>query len=225
MYHSVGNNKEFFTVTAGEFERQMGYIKSRGYHVISLKDLVESVIQKKPFSPRTIVLTFDDGYRDNFTNAFPVLKKYNFPASIFLVSDWIGTTVTVRTGEPMPILNEKEIKAMQASGLIDFYPHTARHAKLTVLAEPQIEEEIGRSASALADRGIAGASIFAYPFGLYNPTTVSVLRKLGFRAALTVQPGQVNPHSDLLALPRNSVDSRVSFNQFKGIVHRGRISL
>ncbi len=225
MYHSIGDNKEFFTVPTAEFERQMQYLKLKRYQVISLKNLVESLEQKKPISPRTIVLTFDDGYRDNFTKAFPILETCGFSASIFMVTNWIGTTVTIRTGEPMPILDQEEIKAMAASELIEFFPHTAHHMKLAQVDEATAEAEILESAEKLAALGVLKDRIFAYPFGLCNPPAVSVLRRLGFRAALTVKPGRVYPDADLLTLPRNSIDSRVSFNQFKGIVHRGRISL
>ncbi|HVZ10826.1 MAG TPA: polysaccharide deacetylase family protein [Candidatus Paceibacterota bacterium] len=225
MYHSIGDNKEFFTVPTDEFERQMEYLKSNGYNVVSLNEVVKALEQKKPISSRTVALTFDDGYRDNYIEAFPILKKYGFPASIFLVSDWIGTTVTVRTGKPIPILEPADLKVMIASGLIEFFPHTVHHMKLTQADNATAEAEIKESAERLAALDVLKDRIFAYPFGLYNSTVVSILRRLNIRAALTVQPGRVRSGADLLTLPRNSIDSRVSFNQFKGIVHRGRISL
>jgi len=86
MYHSISGGDNSLCVTPENFARQMSFLKEKGYTVISMESLVRAVNNGKKFLPRTVVITFDDGFEDNFTRAFPVLAKYDMPATIFLVT-------------------------------------------------------------------------------------------------------------------------------------------
>jgi peptidoglycan/xylan/chitin deacetylase (PgdA/CDA1 family) len=83
MYHNISNEQGSFFVSPGNFARQMEFIKKHGYQVISLDELAGSIQAKKPLKRNSVVITFDDGYRDNFLYAYPVLKKFNFPRHYF----------------------------------------------------------------------------------------------------------------------------------------------
>lgn len=85
MYHSIGEGGAFFAVTEEDFEKQLLYLKRRGFVCITLSELVEKLERKEDVSSN-VVLTFDDGYEDNYTKAFPLLKKYDIPATIFLIT-------------------------------------------------------------------------------------------------------------------------------------------
>ena len=83
MYHSVAENSVFFTVHPKIFAKQMKYLKENNYQVISLTDLITLLKNDQPLPNKTVALTFDDGFKDFFLNAWPVLAEYNFPATIF----------------------------------------------------------------------------------------------------------------------------------------------
>src|SRR4051812_2068357 len=91
MYHSVGDDRAFFTVRPGEFRRHMEFVKKSGYPVRRLREVVDDVESGRPIVP-AIVITFDDGYENNFTEALPILKEFNFPATIFVATAFIGSS-------------------------------------------------------------------------------------------------------------------------------------
>ena len=90
-YHSFDYGRGTLSITPENFEKQMRYLKDKGYNVIPLDELVAGIKNKKKFAHNTVVITIDDGYENNFTYAYPVLKKYGFPAIIFLITNQIGT--------------------------------------------------------------------------------------------------------------------------------------
>ena len=96
MYHSIAENNEFFTVSPKEFEKQMAYLKNHNFNVVKLTDLPG--LFKKPILRKSLVITFDDGYEDNYLNARPILEKYNLPATIFVSSACIGETRRMSKG-------------------------------------------------------------------------------------------------------------------------------
>jgi peptidoglycan/xylan/chitin deacetylase (PgdA/CDA1 family) len=219
MYHSIGENKEFFTVKTEEFERQMKFLKDNHFEVISLEDLMNLNFKQ---AKKKVILTFDDGYEDNFLNAFPVLKKYNFPATIFISTALINKEVVARKETEFKILSEFQITEMIKSGVIKFGSHSHRHLKLTKLSDEEIEEELKTSKEILEK--ITGQKIisFAYPYGDYDERVKNIATKF-FKNLCTISKGQVKNKNQSLELPRNSIDSRVNFDQFKYIVKIGRI--
>lgn len=222
MYHSVGNNGEFFTVKPKDFERQMEYLYKKKFNVIRLTDMV-NFLEKKIKPPRnSIVLTFDDGYEDNFTEVFKILKKFNFPATIFLSTALLDGKKTNKSGTSLNILNEKQIREMYNSGLFDFEPHTHNHRRLTEISIDEAENEISRSKRIIEDMLDKKCVSFAYPYGAFNKE-IAEMTKDHFRAILGVRKGRVDLSSDLFELKRNSVDSAVGQTQFRGIVRFGRI--
>lgn len=222
MYHSVGENKEFFTVRATDFEKQMAYLHKNKFNVMPLAFLIKILADKTPIAPKTVVITFDDGYEDNYFAAFPILQKYNFHASIFAVTGSIGIERTIRSGAKLKILDLNQMKKMQASGLIDFYPHSDSHPKLTEISHEVVAGEITVSRSILEKELGRQADIFAYPYGKYNELVIEELKRQNFRGAATINTGRVQNYDDPFLLKRNSVDSKVSFPMFKGIVRFGR---
>lgn len=222
MYHSVGDNNEFFTVRPNEFERHMRYLKIGRFNVISLEQFMEILEKGLPVGRKTIVITFDDGYEDNYLNAYPILRKYDFPATIFVSTANIGKTVGAREGTELKVLDSEEIKEMQKSGLIYFGSHAHHHVKLHGLGEAEIDGEMVESKDSLEE--ILGEKIvsIAYPFGCVNKLVKNTARKY-FKLGCGVQKGRVFNGGDIFNMKRNSVDSGVNFTQFKGIVRFGRI--
>jgi len=219
MYHSVGVNDAFFTVQSEDFELQLQYIKSRGFAALKLSELVGRLEGGEEIS-NCAVLTFDDGYKDNYTNVFPLLKKYNIPATIFIITGLIGGEQKVSSGEVLPMLESSEMREMHASGLVEFMPHTVSHRRITELGREEVQRELKESRYALEGMFSEEADIFAYPFGAYNEEVVAVLEEQGFKGAVTVKEGLVGAANDIYRLPRNAVDSATSFGEFKAKLSR-----
>jgi len=221
MYHSIGDGDLFFTVKREEFERQMQYLKEEEFNVVSLRKL-EEYLENRSIPPKTVVITFDDGYKDNFLNAYPVLKKYNLPATIFVATGEVGKSKNLR-GCEFEMLSESDIKELDNLGLISIEPHTVNHLKLAKLSEEEVDYQIGESKKALESILEKTCQYFAYPCGSYNDTVLSVARKFGFKLGFTVEKGKVKVSTDKLLMPRNSIDSQVNFDEFKNIIRFGRI--
>jgi len=206
MYHSVGEAlapRSSLSITGEEFSRQMAFFKRNGYRVVPLRELVDKIRQGEEVAPKTIALTFDDGYADNYTLAFPVLKEYGFPATVFVITDLIGREVTLG-GRPVSFLTAGMMREMADSGLIDFGVHSATGASLPGLeGDPQAlrreVEDPRRFLEGLLGRPV---SFFSFPFGAYNRAVQQCVRDAGYAAAVTTYTKKGYIHDDLFALKR-----------------------
>lgn len=211
MYHSISARQDFFSAVSPEaFQKQMAYLAGKKCPVIPLAELIRRLHAHEPLGG-SVALTFDDGYRDNYTTAFPLLKQYNFPATIFVTTDLIGTPGYCST---------EELQEMHTSGLVSIEPHTLTHPKLAKLPRADAEREIRDSREKLLDIIGTVPSLFAYPYGSFSEETTDVVRQMDFTGAVTVEEGTVSSDTDVFRLPRNSVDSSTTFAQFRGKVSR-----
>ena len=211
MYHSVSaRGGSFSVVSPEEFNRQMAYIAGKRCTVIPLTELVRRLCAGKTLGG-TVALTFDDGYRDNYAEVFPLLKQYGFPATIFVTTGLIGQA---------QYCTAEELREMHSSGLISIEPHTLSHPKLAKLSRAEAAREVRESRSALENILGTATTLFAYPYGSFSDETVDIVREAGFAGAVTVEEGTVGPDTDPLRLPRNAVDRSTTFSQFRGKVSR-----
>ena len=218
MYHSVGLNTKFSTVTPTEFEKQIQYLLNKKYKIIRLADVVESITQGQSLD-KCVALTFDDGYLDFYSCVFPLLKKYKIPASVFVATDYIGKEMRTKQGHVFQIISESQIKEMISSGYVDVMPHTKTHPKLSNITHKDGVDEIIESQSVLTRISGRICNIFAYPFGNYTPEIVSYLEDSPkWIAAVTVKKGYISSDSPLFLLPRNSIDSEVGMMQFRCLI-------
>lgn len=213
-YHSVAINNVFFTVKPENFSRQLDIIKNSKLSVIKLSELVFKLKSGQDIK-NCVCLTFDDGYKDNFTNVFPVLNKYNFPATIFLITGRIGQTSIASDGTIFEMLNPGEIKKMHESGLVEFFPHTRNHPKLTELELNTAIEEIENSYNDLVSLVGETKKILAYPKGRYNNNHIEYLKNNNWLAAVSTQDGLILGSENIYFLKRNSVDRSTSLCAFK----------
>jgi peptidoglycan/xylan/chitin deacetylase (PgdA/CDA1 family) len=178
-YHLIDDNlySPFHSmfVSPSDFANQMKYLKTAGYTVIPLAQIENAGQYTKP-----VIITLDDGYEDNYTNAYPILKEYNFPATVFLISGFIG--------QPH-YLNNNEI--LQMRDLVSFQDHTVTHRSLATLSAAVQEHEL--SASKQAIEALTGQKVFAvaYPDGSYNQTTIEIAKQLGYEYAFIMIPGGI----------------------------------
>lgn len=214
MYHSVSDNREFFTVSAEMFDQQMKYLKDHGYQVVFLTSLLKKIRAKETFK-NLVCLTFDDGYKDNLDKVLPILQKYNLPASIFIATNYIGKDFKTNSGNFLEILNLDDITLMTKTQLIEFLPHTHNHHNLDSLLFDEAKVEVDVSRKFLEDISGERSAILAYPRGKFTDEIVNYLRFSGWDGAVAVKEGLIHLSTNIFLLPRNSIDSTTSMIQFK----------
>ena len=195
MYHHVDikEHKDLNTVSPASFEHQMDFIKKNGYHVISLDALVEAIKENKPMPHKSVVITFDDGYDDNYSYAYPILKQRQFPATIFLISDFIG-----KEG----YLDWSQIKEMLKNG-VSFGSHTRHHAYLPGVKNiGMLMDEIEQSKNIIERNLGQKVNYFCYPFGGFNPVVKEIVKQSGYKAAVTTNRGFERYNKDLYEIKR-----------------------
>lgn len=221
-YHSISAAPIYSAIHPDRFASQMKLLHDEGFNVVSLATLAEYRAQGT-IPPKTVCITFDDGYLDNYTNAFPILKQYNFPATIFVITSAIGGEWQTR-GDSFVMMGESELKELNASGLISLEPHTVTHPKLAKISFEDSKIEIKESKEILERVLGTTCEHFAYPFGRYSREACKAVAEAGIPYAYTMEAGFVNPRSDAYLLHRNGLNRINSHTQFRGIALCGRLS-
>ena len=195
MYHAINDDTSTsLNVNPVIFSRQIAFLEKEGYNVISLKRFVEGVKNKGKFPPKTVVITFDDGFEDNFVYAFPVLAKYKMPATIFLITKYVGK----REG----YLTWDQVLLMKGNG-IDFGGHTRDNIYLPSLAdEKELWEQIAGCREDIARKADYEAEFFCYPSGGFNEKVKETVIKAGYEGACTTNRGFDRYNKDVFELRR-----------------------
>ena len=216
MYHSISDNlfgmshPYFHINTLPEvFSQQMRWLRSSGYQTIGLNEALVGLRMGADLT-RKVVITFDDGYRDFYTDAQPVLKQCGFAATIFLATDRIRET-PVRI-EGADYLTWSDLRELQAEGT-QFGSHTVTHPDLRSLGPEQLEYELGRSKEIIEDRLGVPVQSFSYTFGFpeenkdYVRYLEDLLRSLGYELGVSTIIGRAGSKSNRFFLPRLPVNS------------------
>jgi peptidoglycan/xylan/chitin deacetylase (PgdA/CDA1 family) len=212
MYHQVGefNRPKEHRATfchIRRFKAQMAYLYHLGYKVLQLGDAIDALSGKWDLSGHGVVLTFDDGYQNFRDYAFPVLQRYDFPATVFLVSGLMGKSAKwlADDGRYAPkLMKPLTVKELRENN-ITFGSHSVSHPRLSQINGARQIQEIADSKSALED--LLGEEIpyFCYPNGDYDNGVVAMVREAGYRAALTCDRGAATASDDPLTLPRKAI--------------------
>jgi peptidoglycan/xylan/chitin deacetylase (PgdA/CDA1 family) len=193
-YHAVA--PEWFeplnNVQPEHFDDQMAYLRKQGYKVLSLSDFIDVQRSGREHDRKSVVVTFDDGYENNYTAAYPVLKKYNIPAVIF---------VEVGHLEGAGYLTWQQAKEMNTNG-IDIESHTLAGAYLPRLTHEQVVIQITESKRVLEDKLGHRIRFFAYPIGGFSEDIKQIVREAGYEAAVTTNRGYARVPRDLYELKR-----------------------
>ena len=221
MYHSIDTPKlkklKGIRVSPKNFEKQLKYLSKKGYKSYTLSEMIEN---KDSLAKKSVVLTFDDGYRDNFTNAFEILKKYGFKATIFVIinrfhNDWSIHRKAKNAGivDKIDKLSDDEIRYMLKSGLIEIGAHTLNHKNFKKLSKEEKEKEMIESKKILEDKFGIECKTFSYPFGIFENGDEKLVEDAGFIGAITTENKKADLKRDnLFLLPRVAVkDSYLKF--------------
>jgi len=199
MYHSVDRGglelKHYggkLNVYPETFDRQMRFLRDHGYKVIPLEKMIELIKEGKRVPRKTVSITFDDGLENNFTHAYPVLKKYGFPATIFVPTDFVG-----KEG----YLNWDQIRLMSGDN-ISFGSHTMSQCWLPDLDTGELWRELAGSKRILEEKTGRGVKTLSYHMGGYNEKIKRVAEKAGYAGAVATNPGRGQPADDPYALKR-----------------------
>ncbi len=218
MYHAFTDSEtpSRYVMAKRSFARQMRLLAALRYRAISFEQLGELIRERRPLPRRTVVITIDDGYRDNFEIAHPVLRRHDFAATIFLVSQRLGASNDWGDKGPVngrPTLSLEQIETMRAEG-VHFGAHTRTHCRLSEASHAEIETQIGGSREDLTAALGEEVDTFAYPYGLYNERAVRATGGAGFLAACTtwVRPARLG--DDPLRIPRIEVEGTDSTLRF-----------
>jgi peptidoglycan/xylan/chitin deacetylase (PgdA/CDA1 family) len=208
MYHSVNPGarpENRLAVTPDTFERQMRFLEEHRYNVLPLEKITDLLKNKKRIPPRTLAIAFDDGYKDNYTYAFPVLKKYNFPATMFIIINEVGR---INESGIHDRLSWDEIKIMRDSGIIDFGSHALGPEPLINLkSDEEIKRQIFDSKKVLEEKLGEPVVAFSYPEGRFSLKIRQLVIDAGYKVAVTTSPGRKFPDADVFALKRLRISS------------------
>jgi len=214
-YHQFSETAiDKMTVTRSAFEKQMRFLKDEGYRVISLDQLLDFIDFKGQLPRKAVVITIDDGWRSTYDIAYPILKEYGYPATLFVYTDLImGGAKT---------LDWDLIREMSVNG-IDIQCHTKTHSDLNRKATQQstgdylkgVERELAESAAVIQNKVGKKVTYLAYPYGETNSLVVAVAKKLGYRGAFTVERGGNPFFVDAYRIQRSMIYGDFTFQDFK----------
>jgi peptidoglycan/xylan/chitin deacetylase (PgdA/CDA1 family) len=215
LYHSIatGAARKFrrFAVHPGEFAAQMDFLHAEGFRPVTTADLIRSRSSGYPLPPRPVVLTFDDAYTDFYGAALPVLRRHDFPATLFVATAYVGATArwNRRVGEEnRGILSWRELRDIAAEG-VEMAAHSHTHPQLDRLPPAAIGDEVRRSRGLMEENLAVQVEGFAYPFGYWNRAARAAVANAGFRYAYVVDDLMGSPGDDVLTLPRLTVNSGI----------------
>lgn len=200
MYHYVEYVKDAkdiirkkLSISPLLFEEHLQALKEAHYETYFVKDVPRILDGSIKYSTQSAILSFDDGYEDFYTDVFPLLKKYNMRATLYIITNYIG-----KKG----FLNESQIRELIESDLVEIGSHTQDHVYLKVSPKDYADEQIRESKKMLEDTFNIKVKTFAYPYGAFNEYALGAVEKAGYTAAVSVIPGQMQSRENLFFLSR-----------------------
>lgn len=223
VYHRISNmpkerKLEYYNVPPRNFERQMEYIAKGGYNVMTIEDFFYQSRRKASLPPKSVAITFDDGFENNYAIAYPILRKFNLTATIFVVTNSVGTksyfkwlkwdeaALQYAKKDPMVWrpLSWDQITEMSKNGIF-IGSHSANHIRLKDIGYTRLDIEIKESKKVLEDKLGKEVISFAYPHGTYSDfdnNVIEMLKTAGYRIACTGQIGANKINNNIYCIKR-----------------------
>lgn len=216
MYHYIGFNpdpkdtaRDILSTTPDKFKDEMKFLKDSGYTTITLDTLYAALKKQVKLPDKAIILTFDDGYIDFYYNAYPILKEFNFSATVFIPTGLM---------DQGPYLRWSQIKDMQSSGLISYGAHTIHHYSLTSISNDQVWIEISESKKVLEEKLGIPINFMSYPTGTSNSSVANLTQKAGYIGAVGTWYGKIQSEGTIFNMPRVRINGNISLQMFKELI-------
>lgn len=213
-YHSVADDESTngpITLSKSKLRQHLSVLKEEGYVTLTIGELEDYLHNNKPIPEKSVVLTFDDGYKDNYVNAFPILKEFNMKATFFVITDYS------LNGNNDRFINEKEIKELSDWG-IDIQSHTVSHTELATLSFDKQVDELKKSKEKLEGITSKKVNATAYPVGSYNDDTFKALDEAGYKMGFTIERGLADRNDNKGKLNRICVDYTYGSKDIKKVL-------
>jgi peptidoglycan/xylan/chitin deacetylase (PgdA/CDA1 family) len=231
MYHSISDDQEkelhpYYRINTSPeiFKDHMNYLRENNYKVINLRNIKEYYYLENVSSAKPIVITFDDGYRDFYTSAFPLLQKLNFTASIFLPTSFIGHSDSKLRGKEH--LTWNEVRELSRAGM-SFGSHTVTHPQLATMAKEEVEDEIKLSKVIIEDKLGQSIDIFSFPHKFpeadktFKKLLSDLLKKYGYKYGVSTRIGMTSKEDDIYFMKRIPINSGDDISFFQAKLNRG----
>ncbi|MBP1761676.1 MAG: polysaccharide deacetylase [Firmicutes bacterium] len=226
-YHKVNPDRNTggfgLRVLPADFDWQMKYLKNNGYHSVSPGNVVDHFQTGSKLPDKPFVITFDDGYQDNYRYAWPILKKYNYTATVFIVPHIVGGINAydyyANLQPENKMLTWQEIKEMNDAG-ITIGAHALDHASLTKVSPAEAQRQILESKKILEQKLGKEVRYFCYPYGDFNRNIAEMVKKSGYQAATSSEEGLVQANSDPYLLKRLRINGHLSHRMFVKKLHK-----
>jgi peptidoglycan/xylan/chitin deacetylase (PgdA/CDA1 family) len=226
MYHHVNPLVgDMVTVHPSHFEAQMAYIKKKGYRTIHCEELADFMEGREDLPARTLMITFDDGFLDNYSFAFPILKDYGHKATIFAVTGWVDSASkkNFMPSEYVPIPHREAVakikegktsgvmmtwdhaREMEASNLVRVESHTHEHIRYDSGQSKELDKDLRRSKTLIEVHLKRPCEFLCWPWGAFDQEKIDLAKDLGYKALFTTLRGINVPGGDLSRIKRISV--------------------
>ncbi|MBV7275402.1 polysaccharide deacetylase family protein [Clostridium sp. PL3] len=207
MYHSIDYEKgNELRVPKEKFREQMQYLKDNGYTTLTFDELYDFLVNNKPVPEKSVVITFDDGYEDNYQNAYPILKEFGFNAAVFVITNAVDNE--------KPFLTSEQLNEMEKNG-IEIESHTLAHDELNKLSYDKQVTTLKGSKAFIEKTLNKQVKYIAYPFGKWNDDTIKALKDTGYDMAFTTVSGWSDKSQGMYTLSRVYISANYDINEFK----------
>lgn len=208
MYHSISTEPgNTLCVPEKQFSEEMDWLKSQGYHSITVDQFYEALANGGQVPEKPVLITFDDGYKDGYTAAWPIMKQYGFVGTFFIITNAI---VPSR-------IDWDQLKDLVKNGN-SIGSHTVHHLDMPTLKDSQQESEIADSKKVLEDGLEIKINSFCYPSGKSNQTTQKLLTKCGYKVAFTTDSGRAHLGDNPLKITRLRISGGMTLSSFKALL-------
>jgi peptidoglycan/xylan/chitin deacetylase (PgdA/CDA1 family) len=200
------------------FLKHMEYLYENGYHVITLEELKNFIFNKIPLPPKSVMVTFDDGYLSNYKFAYPILKQFNYKALLFIISGGIGVEDQPYRHDNLDMLSWLQVAASTDVFTYGSHTNALHYATDGVTGLIKASQEAADADLKMSLKHVQDRTIFAYPQGRYNKGIIQVLENNGIELAFTINPGYVTMDSNPMLLNRITIYSDFSVKLLEKIV-------
>jgi peptidoglycan/xylan/chitin deacetylase (PgdA/CDA1 family) len=226
MYHEINDPAQAWdhlAVTPATFREQLAFLSDAGYATMTAGAFATLLAEHGVVPPRTVILTFDDGFEDFHRHVVPALAEHGFRATVFVTTGWVHDGTKSAANGPGRMLSWSQIAEVVTAGM-EVGAHSSQHPQLDRISTVRLRDELYASKAKLEDELGVSVPGLAYPFGYSNAMVREVARQVGYGYGYAVRNTLVSPASDLFRLPRLTVHRSTSLPEFRRLVE-GQLAL